>query len=320
MAALDLGSNSAHLLVAEVLPGGHIRREATRKVKLRLAEPIVRQGRFGEEVRGRVLAAASDLVAHARKCGAGSLAVVATDALRHAEDGHELRTALVAEVGAEVRVLAGLEEAALAFRGMAAALRNDAPLIGFDLGGGSLEIAYGRAGRFVSGASLPLGAARVATRFDHDPPWLAERSTLHAEARAQVQDVAREIIGTYGDGSRMPPAAGTAGTIRDLGRLGLATAAGIEPERVRGMVVTRAQLEVALARLLTVPAPERLNLPGVSGSRIDILPAGGIVLLAAMDVLGMEQLQLCDWGLREGVVLDALSDQSIVSLADFGPM
>jgi exopolyphosphatase / guanosine-5'-triphosphate,3'-diphosphate pyrophosphatase len=312
LAVLDLGSNSAHLLVAEVLPGGHIRRVATEKTRVRLAEPVVRTGRLGSAVRRKVIDAVAGLIDLARDHATDQIAVVATDALRHAADGDDLRRGIEEKLAVRVRILDGLEEAALSFRGMASALWVEEPMLGLDLGGGSLEVAYGAEGRFVRGTSLPLGSARASTRFAHDPPWLTERSALYAEALALLTEAASSVLA---DRSRPAPlAAGTAGTIRDLGRLGLALSSGIALERVRGLVVTRDQLETAVSRLVTVSAEERGHLPGVSGSRIDILPAGGIVLLAALEAFGVEQLQLCDWGLREGALLDALSDERVITL------
>ncbi|QBI21801.1 hypothetical protein ER308_21075 [Egibacter rhizosphaerae] len=325
LAAIDLGSNSAHLLVADVRstgndPAGHIRRAATRKCRLRLAEPVVTSGEFGAAVRGRVLDAVADLRDHARQRGAAAVALVATDALRHAADGAELQRELQAEVGLAARVLDGYEEAALAVRGIAAALDAPGGLLGLDLGGGSLELGLAVDGRPTTAATLPLGAARLTTRFTHDPPWLAERATLHGEALAALQESAGKLRAHPEWPVADPPAAGTAGTIRDLGRLGLALASGVEAQRVRGLVVTRAQLEMGVARVVAVPTADRLDLPGVSGSRADLLPAGGLVLLAAMEAFGLEQIQLCDWGLREGVVVDALTEEHVVRRADFVPL
>lgn len=317
LAALDLGSNSAHLLVAERVSDRHIRRLATRKIKLRLAEPVARRGQLGNTVRRRALAAVSELVSDARKHGASGIVVVGTDALRAAADAEKLQAALRRDLGLRPRVLDGLEEAALSFRGIVSALRVDGPLLGLDLGGGSLEIAFGQERRFVTGASLPLGSARLSASFEHDPPWPAERVGLRAEALEQLEAVAPGILSAAG--GRAPQAAGTAGTIRDLARLGLALMTGTVAQRVRGVEVTREQLEAALTRLVAVPAHKRASLPGLSDSRLDILPAGGIVTLATMEAFGLERLTLCDWGLREGALLDAL-DGSVLSQGDFTPL
>jgi exopolyphosphatase/guanosine-5'-triphosphate,3'-diphosphate pyrophosphatase len=315
-AVLDLGSNSFHLLVADVVHGTRIKRVATRKLQLRLAEPVARDGELGRDARKRALAAVGDLLDDARDARATRVLAVATSAIRDATDGPKLRARIAEEHGVEVRLLDGLEEGYCSLRGMAAALHvpADGAVLGLDLGGGSYEVVYGGHGPLLAGASLPLGGATLRDRLRYDPPRLAERAALHASALELLRPVAAQVRALR-DGAAPLRAVGTAGTIRDLGRLGLGLALGSAPERIRGVAVTRRQLEVAYARLVAVPTDERLELPGVSVKRVDLLPAGGAVLLATMEAFGLEQVELCDWGLREGVLLDALTDAEITDLA-----
>lgn len=323
MAALDLGSNSFHLLVADELPrGAGIKRVATRKITLRLGEPVARDGELGRDARRRALAAVDELVAQARSQGAERIAAVATQALREAGDSEKLREKLTAAHGFTVRVVTGLEEGYLSLRGMVGSLRlpPGGEVLGLDLGGGSYEVVYGGAGPLVAGASLPLGGSIGRARLRHDPPRFAERAALHAEALELMTDIVAEVRAARGTTAEPPRAVGTAGTIRDLGRLGLALASGSAPDRVRGVVVTREQLERAYAWLCAVPTAERLELPGVSPKRADLLPAGGAVLLATLEAFGLEQVELCDWGLREGVLLDALTNGELIGDADFHPL
>lgn len=316
-ATLDLGSNSFHLLVADIVGKRRIRRVETRKVMLRLAEPVAATGELGRDARSRAREAVGELVRTARSCGATRILAVATEAMRAAADGPRLVRRLHDDHGVRVRVLEGLEEAELSLHGMAGALNllPDAALLGLDLGGGSYEVAYGGLGPLLAGASLPLGGARLTSRGGgHDPLRLAERVALHEEASAMLRPVAEEVRALAGE--RAPRAAGTAGTIRDLGRLGLSLAGGATPAQVRGLVVTRAQLELAYARLCSMTTAERVELPGVSPRRVDLLPAGGAVVLATMEAFRLEQLELCDWGLREGALLDAVGDQRVLGPDD----
>jgi exopolyphosphatase / guanosine-5'-triphosphate,3'-diphosphate pyrophosphatase len=323
VAALDLGSNSFHLLVADARPGGRLQRVRTRKLTLRLAELVAEQGELGADGRKRAAAAVGDLLAEAREHDARRVVAVATEALRSAEDGTKLRDELERTHRLPVRVLTGDEEAALSLRAMAAALHvpEVEPLLGVDLGGGSYDLAFGMGGAAELTATLPLGAARLRSRLVYDPPRLSERAGLHAAALELLGPFAQKVAERIDELD--PPvlrAVGTAGTIRDLGRLGLALAGGRPPERIRGLAVTRGQLERAYARLVSVPTPERMELPGVSAKRADLLPAGGIVLLATMEACRLEQIQLCDWGLREGALLDALEDGEIVGSRDCVPL
>jgi exopolyphosphatase/guanosine-5'-triphosphate,3'-diphosphate pyrophosphatase len=314
LAALDLGSNSFHLLVADELPGGRIKRVTTEKVALRLAEPVASTGELGKDARRRAAATFAQLLAHARQAGARRVLAVATEASRRASDGGRLLDRLASEHGIRVHVLSGMEEGELSLLGMAGAfhLPPGRQVLGLDLGGGSYEVAYGGTGGLVAGASLPLGPARLRSRLVGDPPRLLDRAELHDAALRLLRPVAADVAKAAADG-RPPRAVGTAGTIRDLGRLGLALAGGATPDRVRGLVVTRDQLERGYARLVSVSTTERMELPGVSPKRADLLPAGGLVLLATMEAFGLEHLELCDWGLREGVLLDVLGAARVVS-------
>ncbi|MGH8910298.1 MAG: hypothetical protein ACRD0K_28340 [Egibacteraceae bacterium] len=310
LAALDLGSNSFHLLVADELPGGRIRRVTTEKVTLRLGGLVARTGQLGKEARERALGAIAELLLHAKQAGATHIVTVATDALRSASDSQKLRRRIQDEHGLQIHVLAGEQEGALSLRGMAGVLALDPgeKILGLDLGGGSFEIGYGGREGEVQVASLPIGGAKLADRLTGDPPRLAERVELYLEILAILRPVAERLADAKG--SR---AMGTAGTIRDLGRTGLALAGGRAPAKIRGLVVTRDQLERGYARLVSVPTLERMDLPGLRLGRADLLPAGGIVLLATMEVFALEQLELCDWGLREGVLLDVLGPQQVLS-------
>lgn len=322
-AALDLGSNSFHLLVADVrsrgvagAPGPWIDRVATQKTTLRLAERLAADGRVGHAA-DRVVEAAGDLVAAARAEGATELVCVATSALREASDGAAVRARLRDEAGLDVRVLDGLAEGAVSLRGMRAALQigEGDPAVGLDLGGGSYEVVASTGAELTAGATLPLGAARVT--FAHDPPWLSERAELLARARGELEEVAGKIAAAHGRGVTV---IGTAGTIRDVGRVAVALATGNAPRKVRGLVVTREQVEQAAARLASVPVEERADLPGVSRRRADLLPAGAVLVLAALDALGASQLRLCDWGVREGALLDALGEGAIVGPGALRPL
>lgn len=322
-AALDLGSNSFHLLVADVhshLPAVGARpwidRLETAKTTLRLAAPVAETGALGPAAE-RALTAAADLVATARRAGAADIVTVATSALRDATDGPALLARLRDEVGIDACVVDGFGEGALSLVGMRAALQvpDGHPAVGLDLGGGSFEVVASEGGPLTAAASLPLGVGRLA--FAHDPPWLAERAALYEDARSQLADVAGKIAALYGPG---PLTIGTAGTIRDIGRLALALATGRAPKKVGGLAVTREQVERACARLASEPVEERADLPGVSRSRADLLPAGSVVLLAALDTLGVAALHICHWGVREGALLDALGGGQVVGEGALRPL
>lgn len=306
LAALDLGSNSFHLLVADSRPRGRIKRVRTKKLTIRLGEPVARTGKLGEEAYQRAVDAFAELVAIADDEGADQVVAVATEALRVAEDGQQLRDQLRRDHGIPVQLLTGLDEATLSLGGMASALNLPAEeqVLGLDLGGGSLEIALGGTGGLDAGASLPLGGAKLVDRIS-DPPRLHEQAALHRHAMSLLVPAAEEVL-AHRRGADALVAIGTAGTIRDLGRLGLTLAGGAAPAKIRGLMVSRDQLELAYAKLCSVDVHDRMDLPGVSSKRADLLPGAGVAVLAAMEAFGLPAITLCDWGLREGVLLDVV--------------
>ncbi len=305
LAALDLGSNSFHLLVADTRPRGRIKRVRTRKLTIRLGEPVSRTGKLGEEAYQRAVDAFASLVAIADDEGAEQIIAVATEALRVAEDGAAFREQMLADHGIPIQLLTGLDEAGLSLRGMACAMNlpPEEQILGLDLGGGSLEVALGGTTGLVSGVSLPLGGAKLIDQIS-DPPRLHEQAALHRHAMDLLQPAADEIMSHRAEDAAALTAYGTAGTIRDMGRLGLTLAGGAAPAKVRGLMVSRDQLELAYSKLCSLDVHDRMDLPGVSSKRADLLPGAGVAVLATLQAFNLSSLTLCDWGLREGVLLD----------------
>ena len=264
LAALDLGSNSFHLLVADTRPRGRIKRVKTRKITIRLGEPVARTGRLGEAAFARATDAFADLMDVAESQGADQFVAVATEALRVAEDGPDFLAAVRKAHGMPVQLLAGLDEAALSLRGMTAALNlpPEDEVLGIDLGGGSLELALGGSAGMVDGVSLPLGGAKLVDRIS-DPPRLHEQAALHHHAMELLVPAADKLMARRDADADPLSAIATAGSIRDLARLGLTLAGGTPPEKVRGLMVSREQMELAYARLCSVDAHDRMDLPGI---------------------------------------------------------
>jgi exopolyphosphatase/guanosine-5'-triphosphate,3'-diphosphate pyrophosphatase len=199
-------------------------------------------------------------------------------------------------------VMTGLEEARLTFL---AARRwfgwSSGRLLVLDIGGGSLEVASGIDEEPDAVASLPLGAGRLTRDWiSSDPASPQEIRRLRKHVRAEI---ARETGGMLRQG---PPdhVVGTSKTFRQLARIAGAAPYGAGPYVKR--VLQHADVAALAKRLPTMTAAERARLPGVSASRTPQLPAGAIVADAILDLLGVDQLELCPWALREGVILRRL--------------
>jgi exopolyphosphatase/guanosine-5'-triphosphate,3'-diphosphate pyrophosphatase len=174
-------------------------------------------------------------------------------------------------------------------------------LLIIDIGGGSLEVASGIDEEPDAVASLPLGASRLTRDWlTGDPPAAAQVRRLRKHVRAQI---ARQVGGMLRQG---PPdhVVGTSKTFRQLARIAGAAPSGEGPYVKR--VLNRADVAALAERLTRISQAELAKLPGVSASRVAQLPAGALVADAILDLLEVDQLELCPWALREGVILRRL--------------
>ncbi len=174
-------------------------------------------------------------------------------------------------------------------------------LLVLDIGGGSLEIAYGLDEDPDAAVSLPLGAGRLTAGWlPGDPPDADDVRALRRHVRAEIARVV-ERVQPYGTPDHV---VGTSKTFRQLARIAGAarSAEGLYVQRE----LTRTALEEWVPRLAGMPAAERAGLPGVSEGARAAAAGGALVAEAAMDLFGVETLEICPWALREGVILRRL--------------
>jgi exopolyphosphatase / guanosine-5'-triphosphate,3'-diphosphate pyrophosphatase len=302
LGVLDVGSNTVHLLVVDAHPGARPLPAYSHKAELRLAELLEPDGAIHEHGVEALVHQVADALRVAEDKGVEEVVPFATSAVREASNSDQVLARVATETGVALEVLSGAEEARLTFL---AARRwfgwSAGRLLVLDIGGGSLEIAYGIDEEPDAAVSLPLGAGRLtASDLPGDPP---EPAAIRALRRRVRTDIAR----TVADFSRFGApdhVVGTSKTLRQLARItGAARSAeGLYVERV----LTRAALEDWVPRLTGMSAAERATLPGVSVGRAPQLLAGALVAEAAMDLFGVESLEICPWALREGVILRRL--------------
>ena len=309
IAALDLGSNSFHLLVADVHPDGTFEAVTREKEMLRLGDEVAREGRISPPTADRAVASVRRLRQLAESVGAHEVIAKATSAIRTATNGSELVDRIEAETGVEVEVISGLEEARLIFAAVRASLvLEPAPALCIDIGGGSVEVMIGDAAGLRWATSLPLGVGRLTAELvQHDPPTKADRTALEERVRDVLAPSVEEVQ------ARAPRmAVGTSGTINDLARLAVATDDGEIPASANGLRVHIDQLRALQRRIVRMTTAERRRLPGIEDKRAELLPAGVTLLVTMLDELGLDQfgveeMLFSDWALREGIVLDAVS-------------
>lgn len=306
MGVLDVGSNTVHLLLVDAHPGARPLPAYSHKTELRLAELLDDQGKISSKGTDRLVGLCADAMQIAEDKGAESMLAFATSALREAANGEKIITKVRDKTGVDLQVLSGDDEARLTFL---AARRwygwSSGRLLCFDIGGGSLEIAAGIDEKPDVAISLPLGAGRL-TRdwFTSDPPSADEVRKLRKHVRAKVASAVGQIS-RFGSPDQT---VATSKTFRSLARVAGA-APSDEGPYVRRHLSREAMVE-NVAKLAEMAAADRARLPGVSASRAEQLLAGAIVADAAMDLFEVDELQICPWALREGIILRRLDQMS----------
>ncbi|MFF7334779.1 Ppx/GppA family phosphatase [Streptomyces sp. NPDC008150] len=303
MSVMDVGSRTVRLVIADVV-GGVPLPVHTAKWKLRLADHLDPGGPVPKQCVSQLVEAVRAAAALARQYGAAEPLAFATAIVRAAPNRAEVLRAVRARTGVALCTLPGEVEGELTFL---AARRwmgwRSGSLAVFDIGGGSLEVAFGR-GRlpdFV--ASLPLGANRLTQQFlpGDAAPAAAELKALRREVRHQLRDAAARV---RWEGPHT--AVVTSRTFQQLGRL-----CGAAPGR-GGPFVERAlhlsDLRTARDRLAALSAADRADLPGISAPRAAQSLAGAVVGHTVMKLTGCETASICPWGIREGVLLRHVED------------
>ncbi len=302
-AVLDLGSTTFQLLVADADREGSLTPVLRDRVVLNLGLVLADEGRIPPDVASRAVDTAGRLREIAIRAGAEEVMPIATSALRDSPDRDELAGLLEDGIGMPVRFIDGREEARLTFAGVTASVAiGEGPTLLLDLGGGSLEVALGDSAGLRWGTSLPVGAGRLTGLLvREDPPTRAERKSVRAAVEDAVAAVAGEVLDAAP--ARCVASGGTAGA---LARLIAARRWSSPPASLNQFVVTIDELRALTRELAGLAITERLRLPGIDERRAELLPAGGWILTTAASTLGATELVHSEWGLREGVVLDAL--------------
>lgn len=309
LGVLDVGSNTVHLLVVDAHPGAPPVPAHSHKTELRLAEILDNAGRIRPGGAQRLVEFVREALQHAEDKGVEELLAFATSAVREAPNGDDVLARVAAETGVQLQVLSGEDEARLTFLAVRRWYGWSAGrLLVLDIGGGSLEVASGSEEEPAAAYSVPLGAGRL-TRdmLPGDPPEPSAVKELRRYVRASfAKDLGRVVrLGA------VDHAVGTSKTFRSLARITGAAPSGDGPF-IRRVLRHGAVLEW-LPRLATMSAAQRAELPGVSAGRSRQLLAGAVVADAVMDLLGVAELEICPWALREGIILrrlDALSPQA----------
>ena len=298
LGVLDVGSNTIHLQVMDAHPGARPTPATNYKVELRLTEYLNNAGEISQTGIDLLNSAISEAVTHAGENATDEILAFATSALREAKNGSQIIAAINEKFEIDLQVLGGNDEASMTFLAVRRWLGWSAgKILVLDIGGGSLEIASGIDELPEETLSLPLGAARSTREFLGTDPYTSKGiRALEKYAEDLLKNSISEGLRSH-DANHF---VATSKTFRTLARI-CAHWYGDNPKYLE-----KKSLETAVPKLIAMNNKTRAELPGVSPSRAQQIVAGGIVALAVMERLDVDEVEICPWALREGIVLRRL--------------
>jgi exopolyphosphatase/guanosine-5'-triphosphate,3'-diphosphate pyrophosphatase len=293
-----VGSNTIHLQVVDTHPGARPNPTFNHKVELRLTEYLTEENNISSEGIAELRVAIKNAITHSKSVKTEELLPFATSALREANNGAEIIADINKDFEIDLQVLTGEEEARLTFL---AARRwfgwSSGRLLVIDIGGGSLEIASGIDEAPEVAVTLPLGASRLTKSHLQGDPFTAKSvRALRDYIETQLESVLPALV-RHEDSDR---AIATSKTLRTLARLCGDWYGG------NGKNITIDAIRKISTRLAEMDSEERTKLPGVSANRARQIVAGAFVTESVMRNLDLDNLEICPWALREGIVLKYL--------------
>jgi exopolyphosphatase/guanosine-5'-triphosphate,3'-diphosphate pyrophosphatase len=298
IAAIDCGTNSIRLLVADIDVDAGTLRDVDRRMEIvRLGQGVDRTGRFAPDALERTMDACRRYADVVRATGAERVRFVATSASRDVSNRDEFEAGVRGALGVEPEVVTGDEEAALSFAGATRELAGSVPepVLVVDIGGGSTEFVLGseavRAAR-----SVDIGCVRMTERHLHsDPPTASEVAAARADIEAAISlaqetvplEVARTLVGL-------------AGSVTTLAAMAL-DLPSYQPERIHHARVTAVDVRLMSERLLAMNHDARAALPYMHPGRVDVIGAGALVLAAILDRVPVTEVVVSEHDILDGI-------------------
>ncbi|NET04312.1 MAG: Ppx/GppA family phosphatase [Symploca sp. SIO2B6] len=314
LAAIDIGTNSIHMVVVRIetaLPSFTI--IAKEKDTVRLGERDPHTGNLTVEAMARSLATLQRCRELAKSFNAEQIVTVATSAVREARNGRDFLRQVNSEVGLFVNLISGQEEARRIYLGVLSGMDfNREPHIIIDIGGGSTELILGDSHEPRSLSSTKVGAVRLTSEFvSTDPISNSEFKYLQAYIRGMLERPVEELQAHLKAGEKQR-LVGTSGTIETLATMHAIQKLGMLPNPLTGYQMSRQDLKEMLNHLASLNCTQRSQLPGMSERRSEIIVAGALILLEAMNLLGVESIIVAERALREGIIVDWMLSHNLI--------
>jgi exopolyphosphatase/guanosine-5'-triphosphate,3'-diphosphate pyrophosphatase len=301
LAAIDLGSNSFHTIVVEVGASGTFQVIDREKEMVRLGADTLQSGRLSAATVRRGLQTLAKYKRLAENNGVDKILAIATSAIREARNGEDFLERAGRTIGIWARAVSGEEEGRMIYLAALHSIHLEGKrALVCDIGGGSVELVLGAGSQLERVFSEKLGVLRMSERFVKSDPLSAKDETkLVRHVKETLDGKLAELRDAGWD-----RVIGTSGTILALGALALENEGEGAPESLHHASVPAAAIHAIRKRLVASSLRERLRLPGMDERRADIIVAGAVVLDELLVRLGASELTLCEWALREGIVLD----------------
>lgn len=312
VAFIDIGTNSVRILVVRISPNYIFTVLSRQKEHVRLGEgEFSGGGDLRREAVERTVLVFRHFVELARSFGAEKIVAVATAATREAKNRKVLIDRVKRETGIDIQVIPGKEEARLTYLGVSSGIRLDGKVAVFiDIGGGSTEIAIGNQDEFFFLDSVKLGALRVSSLFPANPDGRVTKK-VYSAMRAFIDERLLEAI--HGTRKyRIDCGIGSSGTIENLAEIARRLFHADDP-LYRSGLLSLSDLRRLIPLLREATTGERKEIPGMNPERADIIVGGAAILEALMELLGLDEIQATERGLREGLLVDYLRKEEGVS-------
>jgi len=299
LAVIDVGSNTARLVLFRVSSSCNLRAMFERKESPRLGLGAAADGSLSPEAMERGVGSLKRFAQTLKDIGDPALVAVATSATRDAPNGPAFVQRVARETGIDLRVLSEVEEARYAYLGVASACELHDDLV-CDLGGGSLQVVSAHDGRLQNSVSLPLGALRLTQRYlEHDPPKNREIDALREAVKGHIDSAVKALGGEHSG------AYGVGGTVRSLAKV-VINLREYPISRVHGYPLRRRDLSALEELLMEMPSDKRSTIAGIGGDRADVVLAGLVVIEELLAETRQELITVSGTGIREGIAAEAV--------------
>jgi exopolyphosphatase / guanosine-5'-triphosphate,3'-diphosphate pyrophosphatase len=304
VAAIDVGTNSTRLLVAEIRTGG-FRTLEKRTIVTRLGQNVDKTRTLRQDALKRTLSVVADYAAACGEYGVERMIVSGTSAVRDAKNRDEFFSGIRTLTGVEPVMLSGEEEGRTMYAGAVSDLEPKTPMLVIDIGGGSTELVYGRE-EPESLTSRDVGVVRMLEKHLHsDPPAESELEALREEALDELAPF--RVDAGVSPETRM---IGVAGTVTQLA----AIKAGLpvyDPDVVHHMVLTHGDVRMLARRLASLRLDGRRRVKGIDPNRADVIVSGAEILKCAMEVFDLGEVIVSEKDILDGLIMRLLASTNV---------